>query len=72
MIQIRNVPEEVHRRLKARAASMGLSLSDYLLQQIRTLATQPTMDELFARLRTRKPVTLSVSPADVIRELRGR
>ena len=45
MIQIRNVPEKLHRRLKARAAMVGLSLSDYLLNEIRILASRPSMSD---------------------------
>ena len=50
MIQIRNVPEGLHRRLKARAAMAGMSLSDYLLDEIRRVAERPTVEELRARL----------------------
>ena len=53
MIQIRNVPEALHRRLKARAALAGRSLSDYLLSEIRDVAEKPTIDELRARLQRR-------------------
>jgi plasmid stability protein len=72
MIQIRNVPDSLHRRLKARAALAGMSLSDSLLGELREVAERPTLDELRARLRSRPQVTLSVSPADVIREERDR
>ncbi|SEO99046.1 hypothetical protein SAMN02990966_03571 [Rhodospirillales bacterium URHD0017] len=67
MIQIRNVPDALHRKLKSRAALAGLSLSDYLLQQIRTVAEQPTIEEMRARLARRSPVTLSVDTADAVR-----
>jgi plasmid stability protein len=67
MIQIRNVPDTLHRRLKSRAALAGMSLSDYLLQQIREVAERPTIDELRARLARRSPVTLSVDTADAVR-----
>ena len=72
MIQIRNVPEELHRRLKVRAATAGMSLSDYLLREIRQVAEQPTIEELWARIKRRQPVELRVNPADLIREERGR
>jgi plasmid stability protein len=72
MIQIRNVPEGLHRRLKSRAALAGMSLSDYLLQEIRQIAERPTLDELRARLHKLPPVALSPSPAEVIREQRDR
>jgi antitoxin FitA len=63
MIQIRNVPVELRRRLKARAAVEGKSLSDYLLSEIREAAKRPTLDELRARLARRVPVTPSMEPA---------
>ena len=56
MIQIRNVPDALHRRLKSRAALAGQSLSEYLLPEIREAAERPTMEELRARLATRKNI----------------
>jgi plasmid stability protein len=70
MVQIRNVPDDLHRRLKARAALAGMSLSDYLLNEIRHVAERPTVDELRARLALLSPVTPSISPADAVREER--
>ena len=67
MIQLRNVPESLHRTLKARAAMAGMSLSDYLLAEIRWLADRPSMDELRERLRRRAKVTVPVSAADALR-----
>jgi plasmid stability protein len=67
MIQIRNVPDSLHRRLKAQAATNGLSLSDYLLKEIRDVAYRPSIDELRQRLRELSPVIPDESPADVIR-----
>ena len=67
MIQIRNVPEALHRRLKSRAALAGMSLSDYLLDEIRRVAERPTLDELRARLCSRTEATLSVPPAEAVR-----
>ncbi len=67
MIQIRNVPNELHRRLKARAALAGMSLSDYLLSELRRVAERPTIDELRARLESRSTATPSVSPAQAVR-----
>jgi len=72
MIQIRNVPDELHRRLKSRAAQAGMSLSDYLLNEIGKIAEQPTWEEFRARLAKRPPVELSVEPAEIIREMRGK
>jgi len=72
MIQIRNVPDGLHRRLKSRAALAGMSLSDYLLREIRDVAERPTIEELRARLHQRSRVTPSVAPAQVIRAERDR
>lgn len=72
MIQIRNVPDALHRRLKSRAALAGMSLSDYLLAEIREAAERPTLDELRARLARRAGVTPSVSPARAVRAERDR
>jgi len=72
MIQIRNVPDSLHRRLKARAALAGMSLSDYLLNEIRDVAERPTLEELRARLERRSSVMLSMTPADAVRIERDR
>jgi plasmid stability protein len=72
MIQIRNVPDPLHRRLKSRAALAGMSLSDYLLGQIREVAEKPTLEELRARLQHRTAVTPSVTPAQAVRAERDR
>src|ERR671930_14690 len=72
MIQIRNVPDALHRRLKSRAALAGMSLSDYLLSEIRELAERPTREELRARLERRSAVTPSVAPAQAVRAERDR
>lgn len=67
MIQIRNVPERLHRRLKARAAMAGMSLSDYLLEEIRRAAERPTVDELRARIESRAAVSPPMPPAEAVR-----
>ena len=72
MIQTRNVPDALHRRLKSRAALAGMSLSDYLLAEIRDLAERPTIEEVRHRLAGRSRVTPSVAPAAVIRAARDR
>jgi len=68
MIQIRNVPDDLHRTLKARAAMEGMSLSEYLLSEMRRLAAQPTLREFLERLHAREPVRLRESAASVIRK----
>jgi plasmid stability protein len=72
MIQIRNVPTELHRRLKSRAALAGMSLSEYLLREIRRVADRPTTDELRARLEKRTLVAADESPAVAVRAERDR
>jgi plasmid stability protein len=72
MIQIRNVPDALHRRLKSRAALAGMSLSDYLLSEIRQVAERPTLDELRARLERRSAVSPSMAPAQAVRAERDR
>jgi plasmid stability protein len=67
MIQIRNVPESVHRELKARAARSGMTLSDYLLDLIRKAAERPEPEILLRRVRERARVYPSESPADALR-----
>ena len=59
LIQIRNVPEDVHRTLKARAAAQGTSLSDYVLNEITRTARTPTPHELDDRIRARVPAGVS-------------
>ena len=71
MIQIRNVPDELHRRLKARAAMAGMSLSDYLLKEVSAVAERPTMEEMRERLARRSRVETGEFAADAIRALRG-
>ncbi len=70
MIQLRNVPDALHRSLKARAAMAGMSLSDYLLAEIKEIAERPTLAELRDRLHTREAVTVSLDTAHLVREER--
>ena len=72
MIQIRNVPDALHRTLKARAAMSGMSLSDYLLDEVERLSERPTLDEMKTRLHSRSRIEPRVSPADAVREERAR
>jgi len=67
MVQIRNVPVEVHRRLKARAAMEGLTMSDYVLREVRRALARPTRQEILERLAAQPGKRLRRSPADVIR-----
>ena len=72
MIQIRNVPDEVHRKLKVRAAEEGLTLSDLLGREARQLAERPTLAQLRARLALRERVKGARPAAELVREARGR
>ena len=69
-IQIRNVPDNVYRTLKARAALAGLPLSDFLLAEIGEVAARPTVDELRRRIARRAAVMPSVPPAEAVRQER--
>lgn len=70
MIQLRNVPDALHRSLKARAAMAGMSLSDYLLAEIKEIAERPTLAELRDRLQTRRPAAVQLDTARLVREER--
>jgi len=70
MIQVRNVPETLHRGLKARAATMGMSLSDYLLGELEEIAGRPTLAEFSERLKKRRPLRVSLDTARILREER--
>ena len=70
MIQLRHVPDALHRRLKARAALAGLPLSDYLIREVRKIAEQPTPEEIRERLRQREPYRGNTSPTEVVRSER--
>ncbi|HET9406887.1 MAG TPA: hypothetical protein VFO39_06580 [Candidatus Sulfotelmatobacter sp.] len=70
MIQLRNVPEALHRTLKARAAIAGMSLSDYLLAEIKEIEWRPTLAELRERLHKRQPVGPEPDTARLVQEER--
>jgi plasmid stability protein len=70
MIQVRNVPDALHRGLKARAAMAGMSLSDYLLAELKEIAERPTLRELRQRLHIHRPVSAEIDTALLVREER--
>ena len=70
MIQLRNVPDSLHRSLKSRAAMAGMSLSDYLVVEIREIAERPTLSEMRERLHRRKPTAATLDTARLVREER--
>lgn len=67
MIQLRHVPDALHRQLKARAAMSGMPLSDYLIREVRKIAEYPTVDEMRARLQGRESYRGKKSPAELLR-----
>ena len=70
MIQIRNVPDELHRTLKVRAAQAGMTLSDYLLSEIEQVADKPTMREWLETVARDEPVEVDEPPEVTIRRMR--
>lgn len=70
MIQVRNVPEDTHRMLKARAALAGKSLSDLILEELTAVAAMPSEEELKVRLETAEPFAMEKSSAGLIRKER--
>jgi len=67
MIQLRHVPDDLHRRLKARAALSGLPLSDYLIREVRKIAELPSAAEMAERLKQRGPYKGKTDPTEIIR-----
>ena len=67
MVQIRNVPTDLHRRLKARAAIEGMSMSDFVMRELRKALDRPTRQEILDRLRALPVRRLRRRPAEVIR-----
>ena len=72
MIQVRNVPDPLHRKLKSRAALEGMSLSEFLLKEMQRVAERPSPQELAERLATRAPVKYKISPVEILRQERNR
>ena len=71
MVQVRNVPDALHRSLKARAAMAGMSLSDYLLGELREIAERPTLAEFRERLHKRKAVPATFDSSELLHEERN-
>jgi antitoxin FitA len=72
LVQVRDVPEDVHRTLKARSAAAGLSLSEYLRGVLARTASRPTPNELYARIQARGPVELDEPSQMAARTIRDR
>lgn len=67
MIQLRNVPDHVHRLLKMRAAEAGMSLSEFLVREVSRIADRPSLDEILKRLQGREPISPSETSASAVR-----
>ncbi|WP_419938128.1 FitA-like ribbon-helix-helix domain-containing protein [Candidatus Palauibacter sp.] len=72
MLQVRNVPDDLHRRLKSRAALAGTSMSDYVLREIRQSLEKPAREELLARMARLPPIEVDPPPSEVLRAARER
>jgi plasmid stability protein len=68
MIQIRNVPDDLHRALKVRAALEGTTLSELILRELPRIAHGPSLAQMIERIKSREPVTGGLSAAELIRE----
>ena len=72
MIQLRNVPDALHRTLKVRAAAEGVSMSDLAIRELRKFAERPTLEEMRKRLEARPIREFKRSPTEYLREERDR
>lgn len=70
LVQIRDVPEDVHRTIKARAAASGVSLSEFVRSMLTAAASRPTPEELEERIRSRATVKLSEPVEATVRAIR--
>ncbi len=70
MVQIRDVPEQLHSTLKTRAASEGMSLSDFIKRELERNAERPTMREWLQRTQAAKPISGKQTAARIVRQLR--
>jgi len=70
MIQIRNVPEALHREIKVRAAREGMSMSDWLMREISKVVKRPSRAEVLARIRARGPLETPIDSVALIRSMR--
>lgn len=70
MIQVRNVPDRLHRELRRRAGLQGRSLTDYIQKILEREVARPPREEVFQRIRRRRPVDLGIGAAALIRQER--
>ena len=72
MIQVRNVPDEMHRALKTTAAAEGMSLSDYIKRELGSVTHRASFEEIEARIRARGPSKINaMRTVQILRESRG-
>ena len=71
MIQIRNVPDKLHRQLKARAALEGTSMSQFILREIKKSLDRPSLEEVLSQITSQTEQQLNRTPADMVREDRS-
>jgi plasmid stability protein len=71
VIQVRDIPDDVHRRLKLRASEEGQSLSDLIRTELNEIADRPTLSEMLERIGSRDPVSIAESAANAVRSGRG-
>lgn len=71
MIQVRNVPDRLHRELKKRARDRGMSLTDYIEEILEREVARPPRQEVFERVRGRPPVDLGRPAAEILKEERA-
>lgn len=67
MIQLRNVPDDIHRSLKIKATQAGMSLSDFLIREVSHIARRPSLEDVLDRIRQHDPVELSEDSATAVR-----
>jgi len=70
MIQIRNVPDEIHRQVKARAALSGMSMSEFILRELKRVIERPSREEVLDRLARLPGVEVEPAPGDLVRQER--
>lgn len=67
MIQIRHVPDDIHKILKIRAVEKSMSLSEYLLRELTRMVKRPTLDDVMERIEKRALVDIEESSVDAVR-----
>jgi antitoxin FitA len=70
MLQVRNVPDDVHARLKERAKAAGMSMSEYVLRELKELVDKPSLDEIWRRAEARDSSVSLADAAQLIRDER--